>query len=155
MVLLHMDHWAEVLSAAALHWEVQSEVLGARLPQAEPCEQVKLDKVQRWRKTFRFYFITRFYFYFLRIINGFFQWQEECYWEETYLLICGPNMRSKTRLVSHITKYMYYFTYFLEAPSFAVDVLIHKCEIFNLKMAHSFMIFYVMVIHWQIRKPLP
>lgn len=36
-------------------------------------EQVKLNKVQRWRKTFRFYFISRFYFYFLRIINGFWQ----------------------------------------------------------------------------------
>ena len=51
-------------------------------------------------------------------------------------------MRSQTRLVYDITKYMHYFTYFLEVLNFVVVVLRHKSEIFNLKMAHSFMISY-------------
>lgn len=51
-------------------------------------------------------------------------------------------MRSKTRLVYDITKYTHYFTYFLDVLNFVVVVLRHKSEIFNLKMAHSFMISY-------------
>ena len=42
---------------------------------------------------------------------------------------------------------MHYFTYFLEVLNFVVVALRHKSEIFSLKMAHSFMISYVMVIH--------
>lgn len=64
-------------------------------------------------------------------------------------------MRSKTRLVYHITKYIHYFTYFLEILNIVVVVLRHKSEVFNLKTVYSLMIFYVLMIHWQIKKPLP
>ena len=64
--------FASVLWAGCLHYQLCSEVLGARPLHVAPSEYLKLDKAQwkRKKKRLDFILLPRFYFYFPVIING-------------------------------------------------------------------------------------